>query len=34
MLEPKKMMYDKAGPRVAAALKKRNMEAYNCSTAD
>ena len=34
MLEPKKMMYDKAGPRVAAALKKRNMEAYYCSTAD
>ena len=34
MLEPKKMMYDKAGPRVAAALKKRNMEACYCSTAD
>ena len=28
MLEPKKKMYDKAGPRVAAALQKRNMEAY------
>ena len=33
MLEPKKKMYDKAGPRVAAALQKRNMEAYYCPTA-
>ena len=31
---PKKMMYDKSGPRVAAALHKRNMEGYYCSTAD
>ena len=34
MLEPKKKMYDKSGPRVAAALHKRNMEGYYCSTAD
>ena len=33
MLEPRKKMYDKAGPRVAAALQKRNMEAYYCPTA-
>ena len=33
MLEPKKKMYDKAGSRVAAALQKRNMEAYYCPTA-
>ena len=33
MLEPKKKMYDKAGPRVAAALSRRNMEGYYCSTA-
>ena len=34
MLEPKKKMYDKSGPRVAAALHNRNMEGYYCSTAD
>ena len=34
MLEPKKKMYDKSGTRVAAALHKRNMEGYYCSTAD
>ena len=34
MLEPKKKMYDKSGPRVAAALHKRTMEGYYCSTAD
>ena len=33
MLEPRKKMFDKAGPRVAAALQKRNMEAYYCPTA-
>ena len=25
--------YDKAGPRVAAALSRRNMEAFYCPTA-
>ena len=25
--------YDKAGPRVAAALRRRNMEAFYCPTA-
>ena len=34
MLEPKKKMYDKSGPRVAAELHKRNMEGYYFSTAD
>ena len=33
MLEAKKKMYDKSGPRVAAALRKRNLEGYYCSTA-
>ena len=31
MLEPKKKMYDKSGPRVAAALHKRNMEGKKIS---
>ena len=33
MLEPKKKMYDKSGARIAAALNRRNMEGYYCSTA-
>jgi L-lactate utilization protein LutB len=32
MLEPTKMRYDKAGPRVAEALKKRLFDACYCST--
>ncbi len=32
MLQPTKMRYDKAGPRVAEALQKRHFEAYYCST--
>ncbi|MBO4732057.1 MAG: lactate utilization protein [Spirochaetaceae bacterium] len=33
-MEPKKQMYDKAGPKVAEALKNRNFDAYYCSTAE
>lgn len=33
MLEWTKKMYDKAGPRVAEAIRSRRMEAYYCSTA-
>ncbi|MBQ2061886.1 MAG: lactate utilization protein [Oscillospiraceae bacterium] len=32
MLKPKKMQYDKSGPRVAEALRRRRFEAYYCST--
>ena len=31
MLTPRKMQYDKAGPKVAEALNKRYFEAYYCS---
>lgn len=31
MLTQRKMQYDKAGPKVAEALNKRNFEAYYCS---
>ena len=31
MLTPRKMQYDKAGPKVAEALNKRHFEAYYCS---
>lgn len=34
MLEWTKKMYDKAGPRVAEAIRRRRMEAYYCSTAE
>lgn len=30
MLTPRKMQYDKAGPKVAEALNKRHFEAYYC----
>ena len=30
MLKPRKMQYDKAGPKVAEALNKRHFEAYYC----
>ena len=30
MLAPRKMQYDKAGPKVAEALNKRYFEAYYC----
>lgn len=30
---PKKMMYDKSGAKLVAALEKRNMEGYYCPTA-
>ena len=33
MLAPMKKMYDKSGPQVVKALKKRQMDAYYCSTA-
>ena len=33
MLAPMKKMYDKFGPQVVKALKKRQMDAYYCSTA-
>ena len=32
-MNPKQQMYDKAGPRVAEALKNRNFDAYYCSSA-
>ena len=31
---PKKMMYDKSGPKLVQALEKRNMEGYYCSTVE
>ena len=34
MLQPTKMRYDKAGPKVAEALRKRHFDAYYCSTRD
>lgn len=34
MLAPMKKQYDKAGPTLVKALKKRNFDAYYCSTAD
>lgn len=34
MPEAKKMRYDKAGPKVVEGLKKRQFEAYYCSTAE
>lgn len=34
MLKPRKMQYDKAGPKVAEALNKRYFEAYYCSGRD
>lgn len=34
MLEWTKKMYDKAGPKVAEAIRRRRMEAYYCSTAE
>jgi L-lactate utilization protein LutB len=34
MLEARKMMYDKSGPRVVEALKSRHFDAYYCSAAD
>lgn len=33
MLTPTKMMYDKSGPTLVKALKKRNFDACYCSTA-
>jgi L-lactate utilization protein LutB len=32
MLKAKKMQYDKSGPRVAEALRRRRFDAYYCST--
>ncbi|MBQ0038632.1 MAG: lactate utilization protein [Clostridiales bacterium] len=32
MLQPTKMRYDKAGPKVVEALKKRHFDAYYCTT--
>lgn len=32
MLQPRKMKYDKAGPKVVENLKKRHFDAYYCST--
>ena len=34
MLKPRKMQYDKAGPKVAEALNKRYFEAYYCPDRD
>lgn len=34
MLEWTKKMYDKAGPKVAEAIRRRRMDAYYCSTAE
>ena len=34
MLAPMKKQYDKSGPTLVKALKKRNFDAYYCSTAD
>lgn len=34
MLSPTKKRYDKAGPKVAEALKRRQFDAYYCSTAE
>lgn len=31
-MTPKKIRYDKAGPKIAEALKKRHFDAYYCST--
>ena len=31
---PKKVMYDKSGPKLVQALEKRNMEGYYCPTAE
>lgn len=33
MSDPRKMQYDKSGPRVAEALRRRRFEAFYCSTA-
>ena len=34
MLAPMKMQYDKSGPTLVKALKKRQFDAYYCSTAE
>ena len=34
MLAPMKKQYDKSGPNVVKAMKKRNFDAYYCSTAE
>ena len=34
MLAPMKMHYDKSGPNVVKAMKKRQFDAYYCSTAE
>ena len=32
-MNPKQLMYDKTGPKIADALKNRNFDAYYCSSA-
>ena len=34
MLAPMKMHYDKSGPNVVKAMKKRQFDAYYCPTAE